>query len=93
MATRPKLSPGQRRLLLQMAAEKYVILIQRYPDRAKLRYTVNSFPMRQLSAVMVAKLARRGLLQLSRRGYYELTTRGMLVATLCVRRKRWQQPK
>lgn len=77
-----KLTPGQKRLLLEMATDQRVLLIQRHPRKfMALRYTINSFPMRHLQHQMVAKLARLGYLKISTRGYYVLTNKGMLAAS------------
>ena len=72
---------GQKRLMQEMARDQRVILIQRHPRRwMELRYTINSFPMRNLQHQTVTKLVQLGCIRLNNRGYYVLSTKGMLVA-------------
>lgn len=60
-----------------------MLLIQRAEGRTvRLRYTINSFPMRRIDSLIVARLARSGYLTASPRGYYELTLKGALTASL-----------
>ncbi len=84
-----KLTRAQRALLLEMADSKRVILIMKHSKEwMGLKYSINSFPIRQLRADMVARLARLGYLQINKRGFYELTISGMLEASLEKQRRR-----
>jgi hypothetical protein len=78
-----KLSPAKRRLLIEMADTRTVILIQPHPRLwAGLRYSVTSFPMRRLRTTMVAELIHDGYIEANTRGQLVLTLKGTLIASI-----------
>lgn len=78
-----------RKVMREMAKDQRVILIQKHPRITMgVRYSINSFPVRNLRPSLVTTMARRGFISLSRRGFYLLTNRGQLVASLTEERAR-----
>jgi hypothetical protein len=84
-----KLTRAQRQLLWEMAHDQRVLFMMRHPRQwMGIRYSINSFPMRTVSGVMVATLAKKGYLRTDKRGYYVLSTKGLLAASIKDVRKR-----
>lgn len=83
MSKKWSLTRAGRRLLHELAKTNRVILVQRHPRITMgVRYHINSFPIRLLSAQMVSNLARHGYLSLNRRGFYAITVKGQLEASI-----------
>jgi len=64
-----------------MARDERRIFINQHPNRKRIRYLINSFPMRVLNGVMVGRMAAKGFIVLGKRGYFDLTSTGMWLAS------------